>query len=171
MCTGISLIEAAKILATSFLEGDIRLFRNVSQFIPDCTESYPRIRQLLGDRRTLQRMYAYRLQGVVLAHAILSTAERWPSSVAVQQLMSSALRRVVLSTAERWSSSVVVQQLMSSALRRVLLNTEELVSSSVAVRQLMSSALWRVVLSIAEGTVIGCCAAVDVRSTTSSTEY
>jgi len=45
MWSVISLNEISEKLATSFLEGDIRLFRNVGQFIPDCTESYPRIRQ------------------------------------------------------------------------------------------------------------------------------
>jgi hypothetical protein len=42
--------------------------------------------------------------------ARLITAERAASSVAVQQLMSSALRRVVLITAERAASSVAVQR-------------------------------------------------------------
>ena len=93
------------------------------------------------------------------SRAALSTAERAASSVAVQQLMSSALRalstencrangfisrcaainvvrspaRATLSTAERAASSVAVQQLMSSALR-ARSTTAERAASSVAIQ-------------------------------------
>jgi len=71
----------------------------------------------------------------------LNTGEQVASSVAEQQLMSSALRRTILSAAERDPSSVAEQQLMSSALRRTILSAAERDPLSVAEQQLMSSAL------------------------------